>query len=64
MFNRNSKSRNRLFCKIYFYKSMHRLKILDYQHFSDPSPHRQQVGLSDSPEKRESDDPVSLTSFF
>ena len=39
---------------------MHRLKILDYQHFSDPSPHRQQVGLSDSPEKRESDEPVSV----
>ena len=35
-----------------------------YLRLSDPSPHRQQVGLSDSPEKRESDDTVSLTSAF
>ena len=31
---------------------------------SDPSPHRQQVGLSDSPVKRESDYTESVVSIF
>jgi len=40
------------------------LDSVDYLDIFDPSPHRQQVGLSDSPEKRESDEPISVASIF
>ena len=41
---------------------MHRLKILDYRHFFDPSPHRQQVGSATLPQG-ESDYTESVARF-
>jgi len=41
-----------------------RLETSYHLSFFDPSPHRQQVGLSDSPVKRESDYTEIVSSIF